>query len=89
MKDKLTLGPKGVRALVVLCAHVIQHGTFAADGKDIAYALIAAAGARDDVRSWLSYDGHDPKAYEKHQAAKRQRLADAIEALRDSTKETP
>lgn len=43
------LTEKGVQALVALCAHVLQHGTFDKDGKWIAGLMLTIAGANDEV----------------------------------------
>ncbi len=52
MKDRLELGPKGIRALVALCSHAMGNGNFAEDGRTLARVLIVTAGAEEDVRAW-------------------------------------
>ena len=62
MKQSVTFGPRGVRALVALCAHVDINGNFAIDGKRIARAILGACGAEKEVATRrkieaLAYDG--------------------------------
>ena len=52
MKEKLTLGLKGVRALVALCAHVESNGNMAVDAKYLANVLVNTAEAREDAQAW-------------------------------------
>lgn len=52
MKARLELRPAGVQALVALCHHVAQHGSFASDGRAIAQVLLAAAEAEAESAAW-------------------------------------
>lgn len=56
MKDALTLGPKGTRALAALCHHVISNGNMALDAKAIAHVLIATLEAERERETWCEED---------------------------------
>ena len=75
MKGEITLGARGVRALVALCAHCEGNGNFAVDGKWIASVLIEVAGARSDVRAWRDEDL--AASYSRSCSNASRRLADA------------
>jgi hypothetical protein len=86
VKDALELGPKGVRALAALCHHVVTHGTFAKEGKELARILLEALGATEDVREWLELDLGKPAGARPHSIA---RMRAVLEELRRSRPAPP
>lgn len=56
MKEKLTLGPAGVRALAVLCHHAEWNGNFAHAGKAIAAILLHCCEADAEREAWRQED---------------------------------
>ena len=79
MKNKLELGPRGVRALVALCAHVYRHGTFAKDGRELAQVFLQVTEATSEVREWIQADAR--LDYSKSTRAQLDRLRVALEEL--------